>query len=158
MRLPASRLLLAFIVTGLATSAFGVSIIGPKGTREVDAAALASLPQVEVTISDHGTLATFEGVELYSLLEPVGAPDGEHLRGKELVRYVIVEGRDGYRAVFALAELSSAFTDRKVILATLRDGKPLSEKEGPLRIVVEGEKRMGRCVRQVATIRMAVAE
>lgn len=152
------RLLLIFILIALSTSAFGVSIIGPKGTREVDAASLASLPQVKITISDHGTPATFEGVELYGLLAQVGAPDGEHLRGKELVRYVVVEGTDGYRAVFALAELNAAFTDRKVILATRRDGKPLSEKEGPLRIVVEGEKRMGRCVRQVATIRMAEAE
>ena len=51
---------------------------------------------------------------------------------------------DGYRAVFALPGLDHAYTDRIVILADRRDGKPLTEKEGPLRIVVADEKREAR--------------
>jgi hypothetical protein len=146
-----------FAVSSLAAPGAGdVVVAGRKGEQRITT--LASLPRSEVTVSDHGTAAKFEGVELETLLESAGAPAGEHIRGKELAKYVVVEGRDGYRAVFALAELSRAFTDRKVILADRRDGKTLSGEEGPFRVVVEGEKRMARCVRQVKSIRIAEAK
>lgn len=75
------------------------------------------MPSVEATVSDHGKPATFQGVELYGLLESVGAPAGEQLRGKELARYVVVDARDGYRVVFSIAELSPSFSEQKVLLA-----------------------------------------
>jgi hypothetical protein len=37
------------------------------------------------------------------------------------------------------------------------DGKPLSAQEGPLRIVVPGEKRHSRWVRQVVALRIGRA-
>ena len=135
-----------------------IVVSGPKGERRFTRTSLTALPRAEVSISDHGTPAKFEGVELHTVLELVGAPVGEHLRGNELANYVLIEARDGYRAVFSIAELSPAFSERKVILADHRDGKLLSEAEGPFRVAVENEKRMGRCVRQVSVIRMAVAE
>jgi len=58
------------------------------------------------------------------------------------------------RAVIALPELDPAFTDKLVVLAFLREGKPLSEKEGPFRIVIPDEKRMARWVRQVTTLKI----
>lgn len=131
-----------------------VIVSGPKGEHKVTSAKLAAWPRSEVSLSDHGKPAKFAGVPLHLLLDEAGAPEGEHLRGKELTKYVLVEARDGYRAVFSLAELNPAFTDRKVILADQRDGKPLSAEEGPFRIAVEGEKRMARCVRQVTSIRI----
>lgn len=129
-----------------------LKLAGPSGTKELTAAQLAALPRTSVTISEHGTKATFEGTELTNLLIMVGVPAGEKLRGKELAGYVMVEAADGYRALFAIPETDPAFADRKIILADRRDGKPLSEKEGPFRIVVEGEKRQARCVRQVTGI------
>ena len=39
--------------------------------------------------------------------------------------------------------------DRLVLLATKRDGMPLSEQEGPCRIIVPDEKRQARWIRQV---------
>jgi len=120
--------LLAVILLAAAT-ADEVLIVGPKGKQKLSAAELASLPQAEVTISDHGKTAKFSGVELHVLLERVGMAAGEHLRGKEVARSVVIEGSDGYRAVFSLAELSPEFTDRKVILALRRDGKTLSAEE-----------------------------
>jgi hypothetical protein len=82
---------------------------------------------------------------------------GEQLRGKDLALFLFVQAADGYHAVFALPELDHAFTDRVIILADRRDGKPLAEKEGPLCIVVPYEKRQARWVRQVVgfTIRRA---
>jgi hypothetical protein len=74
------------------------------------------------------------------------------LRGKKLATYLVVEAADGYRVVFALPELDPAYTDKVVLLADRRDGQPLSEKEGKLRIVVPDEKRQTRWARQVISL------
>jgi DMSO/TMAO reductase YedYZ molybdopterin-dependent catalytic subunit len=66
--------------------------------------------------------------------------------------YVVVDAADGYRAVFALAELDPAQTDRVILLADRKDGQPLPAAEGPLRVVVPGEKRPARWVRQVKAV------
>ena len=44
--------------------------------------------------------------------------------------------------MIALPEIDPAFTTKPILLALLRDGKPLDEKEGPYRIVIPAEKRM----------------
>ena len=71
--------------------------------------------------------------------------------------YLVVEAADGYRAVFALSELDPAFTDRVVLLADRRDGQPLSMRDGPLQVVVPGEKKHARWVRQVIRLRVGRA-
>jgi hypothetical protein len=76
------------------------------------------------------------------------------MRGKRLTSCLLVEAADGYRVVIALPELDPAFTDKLAVLAFLRDGKPLGEKEGPCRIVIPDEKRMARWVRQVTTLKI----
>ena len=134
-----------------------VTTAGPATTRTFSESELAKLPRVSFSVMDHGTKATFEGTELRHILAAVDVAAGEKLRGKELASYILVEAADGYRALFALPELDAAFTDRKTILADRRDGKPLSEKEGPFRIVVEDEKRMARNVRQVVRISVRAA-
>jgi DMSO/TMAO reductase YedYZ molybdopterin-dependent catalytic subunit len=114
---------------------------------------LAKLPHRSVQTKDHdGKDVAFEGVELAEVLKLGGVKFGEQLRGKELALFLVVDAADGYRAVFALPELDHAFTDRIILLADRRDGKPLAEKEGPLRIVVPDEKRQARWVRQVTTL------
>ena len=67
---------------------------------------------------------------------------------------MLVEAADGYRAVIALPEMDPAFTDKQIVLAFLRDGKPLGEKEGPYRVVIPDEKRMARWVRQVTALKI----
>ena len=49
-------------------------------------------------------------------------------------------------------DLDPDFTDRVILLADRRDGHPLSSKEGPFRIVVPGEKRHARWVREVTAL------
>ena len=83
---------------------------------------------------------------------------GESLRGKRLASCLLVEAADGYRAVIALPEIDPAFTDKQIVLAFLRNGKPLDEKEGPYRIVIPDEKRMARWVRQVTTLKIVNVE
>ncbi|MDR3749834.1 MAG: hypothetical protein P4M04_17080 [Acidobacteriota bacterium] len=70
----------------------------------------------------------------------------------------MVEPIDGYKVVFALAEVDPAFATREILVADKRDGKPLDAKEGPLRIVAPGDKRAARWVRQVTTLRIVVVK
>ena len=114
---------------------------------------IAKLPRKTVRAKDHGGVeSTFEGVALIEFLKLAGVPLGEKLRGKAISNYLVVDASDGYRAVFAIPELDPAFTDQVVLLADRRDGKPLSDAEGPLRIIVPHEKRPTRWVRQVTSL------
>ena len=125
------------------------------GKQILSRADLEALPHVKVTASEHGSPAvSFEGVTLRSVLEKAGVTFGESMKGKRLADCLLVEAADGYRAVIALPELDPAFTDKQTVLALLRDGKPLGEKEGPYRIVIPDEKRMARWVRQVTTLKI----
>jgi hypothetical protein len=114
---------------------------------------LATLPRQTLQVRDHdGRESMFEGVALVELLQRAGVPLGEDLRGDRMVTYVIVGAADGYRVVFALAEIDPAFSDRLILLADRRDQEPLSPREGPLRLIVPGEKRQARWVRQVTSM------
>ena len=115
---------------------------------------IEALPRVKVTTGAPSASATFEGVALKAVLEKTGAGFGETMKGKRMTSYLLVEAADGYRVVIALPEIDPAFTDKQVILAFLKDGKPLDAKEGPYRIVIPDEKRMARWVRQVTTLKI----
>ena len=72
--------------------------------------------------------------------------------------YVLVKARDGYAAVFALPEFDPGFTDRVILLADRRQGHALGVVEGPFRLIVPGEKRHARWVRQVTEIDLMSAK
>jgi len=42
-----------------------------------------------------------------------------------MTSYVVAEAEDGYRVVFALAELDSGFLDSEVVVADTMDGAPI---------------------------------
>jgi hypothetical protein len=115
---------------------------------------IEGLPHVKVTTAVHDAPATFEGVALKAVLEKAGVGFGETLKGKRMASCLLVEAADGYHVVIALPELDPAFTDKQVVLAFLKGGKPLDEKEGPYRIVIPDEKRMARWIRQVTTLKI----
>ena len=120
---------------------------------KLSAAEIAKLPRTTVRAKDHGgNESTFEGVALFEFLKLAGVPLGEKLKGKAVSDYLVIDATDGYRAVFAIPEVDPAFTDLVILLPDKRDGKPLSEAEGPLRIVVPHEKRQARWVRQVTSL------
>jgi DMSO/TMAO reductase YedYZ molybdopterin-dependent catalytic subunit len=115
----------------------------------------ARLPRAEARVTDRqGQAVTYSGVSLCDVLRAAGVKLGEAaMPSREAVAsYVVVEAADGYRAVFALAELDPAQTDRVILLADRKDGRPLPAAEGPLRVVVPGEKRPARWVRQVRAL------
>jgi hypothetical protein len=80
------------------------------------------------------------------------------LRGENLTKLLLVQATDGYEVVFALPELDSAFASRTILLADQCDGKPLPDGESPYRIIVPGEKKRARWVRQATALKVLFAE
>ena len=121
--------------------------------QKLTAADLAKLPRRSVQIkAADGSVSTYEGPILADVLALAGVVFGPELKGPALANYVVVTGADKFRVVFALPELDSSFTDRVILLADKRDGKPLSAAEGPLRSIVPDEKRRSRWVNQVVSL------
>jgi DMSO/TMAO reductase YedYZ molybdopterin-dependent catalytic subunit len=125
--------------------------------RHIDAAELRKLPRAETRTPDPhnpGKEIVYSGTPLIEVLKAGGLrlDSGEAGFRETVTITVLVDGSDGYRAVFALAELSPDFTDHVILLADTKDGQPLPPREGPFRIVVPGEKRPARWVRQVTAV------
>mgnify|MGYP003390352544 CR=1 FL=1 len=135
--------------------ALSVEVAGKK--TKFGIADLAKLKRLTINTKDHGIDASFEGVAMADILTLAGVEFGEKLRGKRMNEYVIVEAADNYRAVYALAEFDPSFTDNVIILADKRDGKALPEKAANWQIIVPNEKRGGRWVRQVISIKVIAA-
>ncbi len=122
------------------------------------ASEFARLPRRTVRALGHDRVESqFEGVPLVEILARAGVPVGKDLRGPAMALYLVVEASDGYRAVFALAELDPAFSERLILLADRRDGRPLPDPAGPLQVIVPGEKKHARWVRQVLRLRIGRA-
>jgi hypothetical protein len=130
-----------------------VLTIDGEVSRTFTLAELRALPRVSVTAAEHDAApARYEGVALAKVLEVAGLAMGTALRGPRLATYLLLTASDGYRVVFALPELDSAFTDRQVVIADRREGADLDARHGPLRVVAAGEKRPARWIRQLVRI------
>jgi hypothetical protein len=117
---------------------------------------LARMPrETALLINEHdGSQTTYEGVLLREILKKAGAPFGHDLRGKALTSYVIAKAGDGYQVIFTLAELDADLANERILVADKRGGQPLAEHEGPLRLVVAGDKRPARAVRMLEEIQV----
>ncbi len=131
-----------------------VEVEGGKSLRLLPAD-LSKLGRQEVKTKDHdGKASTYAGILLRDILLLADAKFGKDFRGPQLGNYLLVEAVDGYKAVFGAAELESAFTDRPVVLADSKDGKPLPDTHGPWQIIVPDDKKHGRWVRQVTALKL----
>jgi DMSO/TMAO reductase YedYZ molybdopterin-dependent catalytic subunit len=117
---------------------------------------LKKMPRKTVAVmSPHEKkMETYEGVLLEDVLDRAGAMHGDQLRGLALSMYVVAEAADGYRVVFSLAELDSAFSESDVLVADTRDDAPLDAITGPLRLVAPHDKRPARWVRMLKSIKV----
>jgi hypothetical protein len=155
-----TRLIFALLLGALMLAAASVqcqqlTIQTETGKRTVLARAdIEALPHSQITTGTPDSLVTFEVVTLKTLLEKAGITFDKSMSGKRLSSCLVVEAADGYRVVIALPEIDPAFTDKQILLAFLRNEKPIDEKEGPYRIVIPDEKRMARWVRQVTTLKI----
>lgn len=138
--------------SAVVTSA-GVQIwVAGKPSLTLDAKALAGMPHEEVTASAHDEPASqWRGVKLEDVLAKAGVSLDKPLHGKALASFVRVTAADQYQVVFGLADLDATLGHTQVLLVDTRDGKPL-DKDGPFRLLVPGDKRPARWVRNVTFI------
>lgn len=123
---------------------------------------LAAMPRQGFEIptkEDRNVMERWEGVPMFEILRKAGAPVDGRLRGPNMAAYVVVTAGDGYRAVFALAEIDPAFSpQRQILVADRLDGESLSGKFGNLRIADQGAAEFGRWVRDVIALEVRIAE
>jgi hypothetical protein len=119
--------------------------------------AFAALPHVTLTAFNEHAKAnqTYSGVPIMALLKPLGVPDKPH--GKDLRLYLLAEGTDGYGVVFAVAEVNPDIHAETAIVADSMDGKSIGD-DGAFKLVLEGEKRPARWVRNLVSIKVKSAD
>jgi hypothetical protein len=149
-------LLLCMPVSAFAQAAPAVAlrVTGAVPTHlELSLADIAAFPRQTIHVTDEkGAPAEYAGVPVAEILQRAGAPLGKEMKGANMGVGLVARAPDGYHVLFALAEFDPAFNDRVIILADSRDGKPLDNREGPLRFVVPGDKRHARWIRGVNTL------
>jgi DMSO/TMAO reductase YedYZ molybdopterin-dependent catalytic subunit len=138
----------ALMVQGAVEQPFGLSM-----------AEFRALPRTKLNaLEKDGRETTFEGVGLWELVKRAKPRLTEKCCGNAANACVIVQAADNYRVVFSLLEIDPDYTDQKVMLAARQDGKPLSDSQGPLRLVVPAEKVHTRWVRQVRSLEVVLVE
>lgn len=149
------------LLTGLTSQAQTVLTVSGEVTKPLtlQAADLQAMAHTQVTGNDRdGKEHQYAGIPLVDLLKQAGATVGGELRGENLTKYVIVKAIDGYEVLFALPELDPEFASRSIILADSVDGAPLGSGVGPYRLVVPGEKKPARWIREVKSIEVRFAK
>jgi DMSO/TMAO reductase YedYZ molybdopterin-dependent catalytic subunit len=153
---PSKALALGALCCGIAIAADSALVVSGVSSAPLNLTLgdLAQMPRAKAAVKDH----TYEGVLISALLKRAGMTLDTGMRGPLLAVCVVAEAHDGYRALFSLPELDPAFTTGMVMVADHMDGKPLAERDGPLKIVVPGDKRADRWVRGVERLRVTRVE
>jgi Oxidoreductase molybdopterin binding domain len=147
---------LLILLLGAPASAFAqaLRVIGDVPTHlDLSTGDIAAFQRQTIRVTDEkGNPGEYAGVPVAEILEKAGAPLGKDLKGPNLAVGVVARAADGYTVLFSLTEFDPNFSDRVIVLADRRDGKPLDSREGPLRFVVPGDKRHARWIRGVTTL------
>jgi hypothetical protein len=149
------RLALAAALLVLAGSAVAaepaVDVNGhAEHTLHLTVADLKALPQVSADVSfetGHGQQsAHYTGALLWDVIEKAGITDEPGTKAKHHLQHaVLVTGRDGYAVAVAIGEIDPDFENKTILLVD--DGA-----EKGLRLIVPGDKKGGRAVRDVVRI------
>jgi DMSO/TMAO reductase YedYZ molybdopterin-dependent catalytic subunit len=113
---------------------------------------LKALPRAKATFQAKGHSITFEGAVLNAALKQAGVVSGDRLMGRYLNQVVVAKGADGFTSILSLAETDPFYRTNPVIIADTKDGQPLDAREGPYRLVVDGDLHPSRSPRQVVSI------
>jgi Oxidoreductase molybdopterin binding domain len=127
---------------------------GDSPAAAVNDALIDGLPQVDASFTAHGKTQICKGPTLQSILKTTGIPEQWDKDVAPLSATIIATAADGYRVAFSLGELNAELGNTPVIVTKQCDGKALSPEDGPFRLVVPGEKRAARSVRQLVELRL----
>lgn len=120
-----------------------------KPPVEITDAQFANLPRVDLEVKGQdGNVYKYSGVELADILIIAKAPIRADLKGKDIDKYIIALGADGFGAVFSLPE----FDVGRFVIADKLNGQPLSVTDGPLQLISPDEPRRSRWIKQLSRI------
>ena len=104
----------------------------------LDRQALEKMPQTQVQVGSRA----YTGVSLWTLLNTIGIVRDASRHNPLVSMYVLAIGRDGYRAVFSLAELDPDLGAQVVLVAHRVDGDPISQPGGgPARLITPDDRK-----------------
>ena len=110
--------------------------------RQIAPAALLGKSQQDIRIEDaSGDVFIYHGQPLLEVLETAGL-ETRTMAGERKVApaVILATARDGYTVVFSVGELLMHRRDPRVFLAAETAAGPLPESEGPVRLVVYGDR------------------
>jgi hypothetical protein len=142
-----------FIATAAHAAPAEFVLVGEDGkATTVTAAQIKALPHHSATLTHEGKTMGFSGPLLSEVLERVNAPLGTAMRGGALSDVVIVTASDGYVVSLALSDLEPSIRPSTVILADETAEHGALDKDGPFRLVIDGDLKPARSERNVVKI------
>lgn len=122
-------------------------------------AELQAMSKKTVTVHNEHSQAdeTYSGVPLSDLLAKYGLPADKTTHRKMLHSYLTAEGTDKYWVLYSILEIEPSAHNSDVIVATTRNGKPLTE-DGAFKLIDTADKKPQRWVRNLSAITVKSAE
>jgi hypothetical protein len=142
-RFAASLLVLFWGACGLFAAPPGPVLRLPgKPDRVLTAASVVGRGQMDVTIENvGGDSIVYHGLPLLEVLEKAGLETRTMAAGRKIAPAIVVAtARDGYTVVFSVGELVMHRADPRVYLVSETAAGPLPENEGPVRLMVLGDR------------------
>jgi hypothetical protein len=156
MRLMLALAVALLVSTGAAAQDLKVTVAG-RDSVVLTPAEVKALPRAKAIITVKGASVVYEGALLHEALLKAGVVSGERLMGRYLNQVVIARAADGFSSILSIAETDPVYRANPVILADTVNGKPLDAREGPYRLVVDGDLRPSRSPRAVVSIEVKPA-
>ncbi len=143
-----------------ATVSVGGAVAHPMSVSADDLRSRFAAQVSPIEYESHGHKHAAHAVPLIAVLQAAGVdatlkmdPKADpRTKNGPLRLAVVVKGRDGYAATFALAELLPDIGDRPVWIALDADEKPLADRAAPVELIAPADAKPGRWVRGVASI------
>jgi len=113
-----------------------------KPDRPIPPTSLTDAGRMDVHIeASDGDASVYHGRPLLEVIEKAGL-DTRSMAGQRKVApaVVIARARDGYTVVFSMGELLMHRSDPRVFLVAETAAGPLPENEGPVRLMIPGDR------------------
>jgi hypothetical protein len=122
-------------------------------------AELKAMPQQTLTAKNGHTSMqeTYTGPSVGDVLAKCGFAYDSKTAKRVYHSYVKAEGTDGYWVLYSASELMPILRETGSVIAFTVDGKPLGE-EGEFKIVIAGERRPARWVRNLKGLTVVTVE
>ena len=120
---------------------------------------LQAMPQTTLKVKNghSGAEETYAGVSVGDLLAKCGFAFEGATAKRVYHSYVRAEGMDGYWVLYSASELMPVLRENGSIIALSVDGKAL-DADGQFKIVIAGEKRPARWVRNLKSLTVTTVE